>query len=170
MRSGIKFAGGQIGGGQERNLRSGTTYVPGVLGLDAALASYRLNQPEWIAHMRACKERLARNLLTIPDSLVNGPAPESGAPHILNVSFPGVRGEVLVNALSEREIYVSTGSACSTHKKGQNRILAAMGITGTRAEGTIRFSLCPLNTLEEMDAVGVALSEQVAFLRRFQRR
>ena len=170
VRSGVKFAGGQIGGGQERSLRSGTTNVPGILGLDAALASYRTHQAEWIDHIRACKLRLAKNLLTISDALVNGPAPEDGAPHILNVSFPGVRGEVLVNALSERGICVSTGSACSTHKKGQNRILAAMGITGARAEGAIRFSLCPFNTLEEMDAASGALAEQVSFLRRFQRR
>ena len=108
--------------------------------------------------------------MTIPDAQINGPAPESGAPHILNVSFPGVRGEVLVNALSEREICVSTGSACSTHKKGQNRIHAAMGITGARAEGALRFSLCPFSTPEEMDTASQALREQVAFLRRFQRR
>ena len=170
VRSGVRFAGGQIGGGQERNLRSGTTNVPGILGLDAALAGYRAHQAEWLSHMRACKERLAKNLLSIPDALLNGPAPDLGAPHILNVSFPGVRGEVLVNALSEREIYVSTGSACSTHKKGQNRVLSALGITGARAEGAIRLSLCPFNTPEEMDAVSTALLEQVAFLRRFQRR
>ena len=170
VRNGVKFAGGQIGGGQERNLRSGTTNVPGILALDAALSSYRAHQAEWIANMRACKERLANNLTVIADSLVNGPAPEHGAPHILNMSFPGVRGEVLVNALSERGICVSTGSACSTHKKGQNRILAAMGITGARAEGAIRFSLCPFNTLEEIDTASAALTEQVAFLRRFRRR
>ena len=81
-----------------------------------------------------------------------------------------MRGEVLVNALSEREIYVSTGSACSTHQKGQNRILAAMGITGVRAEGALRFSLCPFNTIDEMDQAAEALQEQVVFLRRFQRR
>lgn len=170
VRGGIKFAGWQIGGGQERNLRSGTTNVPGILGLDAALGSYRAHQAMWLAHMRACKERLAQNLLAIPDSLVNGPAPESGAPHILNVSFPGVRGEVLVNALSEQGVCVSTGSACSTYKKGQNRILTAMGILGARAEGAVRLSLCPQNTLEEMDAVAAILAQQVAFLRRFRRR
>lgn len=166
----VRFAGGQLGGGQERNLRSGTTNVPGILALDAALSSYRANQESWIAQMRACKTRLARQLLSIPDAVLNGPAAEEGAPHILNVSFPGVRGEVLVNALSERGICVSTGSACSTHKKGQNRILAAMGVSGARAEGALRFSLCPFNTPEEMDAVYVALMEQVTFLRRFQRR
>ena len=170
VKKGVKFAGGQAGGGQERNLRSGTTNVPGILGLDAALELYRAHQAQWIAQMRACKLRLWQNLSTIPDVLLNGPAPEAGAPHILNVSFPGVRGEALVNALSEREIYVSTGSACSTHKKGQNRILSAMGITGARAEGALRFSLCPFHAPEEMDAAAAALAEQVAFLRRFQRR
>lgn len=170
VRNGVKFSGGQIGGGQERNLRSGTTNVPGILGLDAALAVYHERQSEWISHMRACKARLYEQLSSIPDALVNGPAPEQGAPHILNMSFPGVRGEVLVNALSVKGVFVSTGSACSTHKKGQNRILAAMGITGARAEGALRFSLCPFNTPEEMDEAADILREQVAFLRRFQRR
>ncbi|MDD4311510.1 MAG: cysteine desulfurase family protein [Eubacteriales bacterium] len=170
LKKGVKFAGGQIGGGQEKNLRSGTLNVPGILGLDAALEQYQAHQTEWISNLRACKLRLWQDLSTIADVFVNGPAPEEGAPHILNVSFPGVRGEVLVNALSEREIFVSTGSACSTHKKGQNRIHAAMGITGARAEGALRFSFSPFNTLEEMDAAATALAEQVAFLRRFQRR
>jgi cysteine desulfurase len=170
VKNGLKFSGGQIGGGQERSLRSGTTNVPGILGLDAALSACRANQDDWAAQMRACKLRLYQNLRSIPDAAVNGPAPEAGAPHILNMSFPGVRGEVLVNALSEREICVSTGSACSTHQKGQNRILGAMGISGARAEGAVRFSLCPFNTLEEMDAVAGVLTEQITFLRRFQRR
>lgn len=170
VKNGVKFAGGQIGGGQEKGMRSGTTNVPGVLGMDAALALYRASQPGWLANVRACKIRLANALLRIPDAVVNGPAPEDGAPHILNVSFPGVRGEVLVNALSERQIYVSTGSACSTHKKGENRVLGAMGVSGARAEGALRFSLCPFNTPEEMDAAALAVAEQVTFLRRFQRR
>ena len=170
IKNGVKFGGGQLGGGQEKNIRSGTLNVPGILGLDAALEQYQAHQAAWIANMRACKLRLWQNLSAIPDVFVNGPSPEEGAAHILNVSFPGVRGEVLVNALSEREIFVSTGSACSTHKKGQNRIHAAMGISGARAEGALRFSLSPFNTPEEMDAAATALAEQVSFLRRFQRR
>ncbi len=170
VKSGVKFAGGQIGGGQENKLRSGTTNVPGILGLDAALGQYRAHHDEWISRLLACKRRLAADLLAIPDAVVNGPSIEDGAPHILNVSFPGVRGEVLLNALSERDICVSTGSACSAHKKGKNRVLDAMGVSGERAEGAIRFSLCPFNTPEEMDAVATAVAEQVAFLRRFRRR
>lgn len=170
VKSGVKFAGGLIGGGQENKMRSGTTNVPGILGLDAALSQYRAHHDEWVSHLLDCKRRLADGLLAIPDAIVNGPSVEDGAPHVLNVSFPGIRGEVLLNALSEREIYVSTGSACSAHKKGKNRVLEAMGVTAARAEGAIRFSLCPFNTLEEMDAAATAVAEQVSFLRRFQRR
>ena len=109
-------------------------------------------------------------LLSLPDTAVNGPDVSESAPHILNVSFSGVRGEVLLNALAERGVYVSTGSACSTHQKGKNRILSAMGISSARAEGAIRFSFCAFNTLEEMDQTASVVAEQIAFLRRFQRR
>lgn len=67
--------------------------------------------------MRACKERLYANMMTLPDVLLNGPSLEEGAPHILNLSFMGVRGAVLLNALSQQGVYVATGSACSSHKK-----------------------------------------------------
>ncbi len=170
VRRGLRFAGGLMGGGQERNLRSGTTNVPGIMGMDAALEEYRAKQEAHIAHLRACKLRLAQNLMRIPQTVVNGPAPEEGAPHILNVSFLGVRGEVLLHALEQNEIYVSTGSACSSHKKGKNRVLNAMGVVGERQEGALRFSLCPYNTLEEMDKAFEAIAEHVAQLRRFKRR
>ena len=170
LRSRVKFAGGQIGGGQERGLRSGTTNVPGILGMDAALANYRANHSAYLANMRACKERLAANLLSIPDTTVNGPSVEKGAGHILNMSFPGVRGEVLLNALSERQICVSTGSACSAHKRGKNRVLTASHVTGERQDSAIRFSFCPFNTLEEMDLTAQQISELVTFLRKYRRR
>jgi len=170
VRQGTPFAGGLIGGGQEQGLRSGTTNVPGVMGMDAALAAYRANQSEWVSRMRACKVRLAKNILSIPDTVLNGPPAESGAPHILNVSFLGVRGEVLLHALEEKGVYVSTGSACSAHKKGGSRVLAAMGFTGARLEGALRFSLCPFNTEEEMDAAAQALRDCVTVLRRYKRR
>lgn len=170
VRAGLRFAGGLVGGGQEQGRRSGTTNAPGILGLDAAVAAYAAHQQEWVAAMRACKTRLAERLLSLPDAYLNGPAPEDGAPHILNVSFPGVRGEVLLHALEQREIYVSTGSACSAHKKGKNRVLAAAGVRGARQEGALRLSLCPFNTLEEMDRAAEEIGRQAAFLRRYQRR
>lgn len=170
VRQRVRFGGGQIGGGQEQGRRSGTTNTPAILGMDAALSAYRAHQAEWLANMRACKLRLFQNLITVPDAIVNGPAPELGAPHILNMSFPGVRGEVLLHALSDKGVLLSTGSACSAHKQGKNRILTAMGVTGARQDGALRFSLCPFNTIEEMDTASALLSEQVAFLRRYQRR
>ena len=170
VRNGVRWAGGQIGGGQEMGRRSGTTNTPGILGMDAALGEYSLRQQDWAAYMRSCKVQLAQRLLTIPDTIINGPGPQQEAPHILNVSFLGVRGEVLLHALEQKEIYVSTGSACSAHKKGKNRVLNAMGVIGPRQEGAIRFSLCPFNTVQEMDQAADAIAENVAFLRRFQRR
>ena len=170
LRQGAKFAGGQMGGGQEKNLRSGTTNTPGIMGMEAAVRNYLDNIDEYRCAMRSCKVRLAKNLTELPDVLLNGPAPEQGAPHILNASFMGVRGEVLLHALEEKEIYVSTGSACSAHKKGRNRILNAMGVIGDRQEGAIRFSFCPFNTIEEMDVVAEEISTIIAMLRRFKRR
>ena len=170
VRGGLRFGGGLIGGGQENGMRSGTTNAPGILGMDAALSAYRAHHDAWLRQMRACKERLAENLLVIPDAVVNGPSVARGAGHILNVSFPGVRGETLLNALSEREIYVSTGSACSAHKRGKNRVLNAIGVTGARQDGAIRFSFCPANTVGEMDEVATATAELVTFLRKYKRR
>lgn len=170
VRKGVRFTGGFIGGGQERGMRSGTTNTPGIFGMGAALEGYTKNQKEWVANMRACKLRLAAHLRAMPDTFINGPLPEDGAPHILNASFRGVRGEVLLHALAQQGILVSTGSACSSHKKGRNRILCAMGLEPALQEGAIRFSLCPENTLSEMDAAAQAISENIAQLRRFQRR
>lgn len=170
VRSGIRFAGGQIGGGQERNLRSGTTNVPGILGMDSALRLYSANIGEWHARMRRVKLRLYRDLSTLPDVFLNGPSIELGAPHILNLSFPGVRGEVLMHALERFGVIVSTGSACSAKKQGKNRILNALGITGARQESAIRFSFCPFNTEEEADTAANIIEEQLRLLRRYRRR
>lgn len=169
-RKGIRFAGGQTGGGQEQNLRSGTTNVPGALATGVAAETYFANRAAWRQQMQNCKERLYKNMSTLPDVLLNGPALTEGAPHILNLSFMGVRGAVLLNALSQRGVYVATGSACSSHKKGKNRILSASGIEGNRQEGAIRFSFCPFNTVEEVDTASDIIAEQVAFLRKYRRR
>lgn len=169
-KAGTRFSGGLIGGGQEQDRRSGTTNAPAILALDEAVRFFRDDQPAIIETMRQNKLRLAEALLTVEDAFINGPKPGEGAPHILNVSFPGVRGEVLLHALEQKEIYVSTGSACSTHKKGGNRILTAINVTGARQEGAVRISLCPFNTAEEMDTAAEEIKKQVTFLRRFQRR
>ena len=169
-RAGVRFAGGQIGGGQENNLRSGTLNVPGILGMERAVLLYEQNLTLWRQNMRRCKQRLYEDLMTIPDVVLNGPSLNEAAPHILNVSFMGVRGEVLLHALEQFDVCVSTGSACAARRAGKNRILTAAGIIGPRQEGAIRFSFCPFNTLEEMDKAAQIVSDQVKFLRKYKRR
>lgn len=170
VRRGVRFSGGQIGGGQERNLRSGTTNVPGILGLDTALRAYKANEQAWHGQMLRVKRKLFCNLTSLPDVVLNGPSVETGAPHILNLSFLGVRGEVLMHALERYGVIVSTGSACSAKKQGKNRILNAVGISGARQEGAIRFSFSPFNTEQEADEASNVIGEQLRLLRRYRRR
>lgn len=163
------LAARMLGGGQEEGLRSGTENMPGIVGLAEAIACFnQLN--EAAEKMFALKLQLAEGLLrALPESRINGPAPELGAPHILNVSFP-VRGEVLLHALEGEGILVSTGSACSSHKRQASPVLTAMGLDPRRLEGAIRFSLCPFNTQEEIDRTIEATARCVQMLRRFKRR
>ena len=116
--------------------------------------------------MYACKKRLADNIKRINDTFINGPAIADGAPHILNASFMGVRGEVLLHMLEDCGIYVSTGSACSSNKHGQSHVLKAIGLTDREIEGTLRFSFSEFNTIEEMDYV---LENLTAIVKRFRR-
>lgn len=170
IKKNVCILGGQMGGGQENGLRSGTTNTPGILAMETAAQDYIQNAEAYRQKMMQCKQRLYRNLMNLPDVVLNGPAPDQGAPHILNMSFLGVGGEVLLHALEEKNIFVSTGSACSAHKKGKNRILNAMGVVGERQEGAIRFSLCYDNTPAEMDETAGAIEALLITLRRFRRR
>lgn len=170
IRNGIRFGGGQIGGGQERGVRSGTLNVPGILAMETAVQVYEANKQAWHLQLKKVKHRLYEDLMNISEVYLNGPEVDVGAPHILNLSFMGVRGEVLLHALAQKDILVATGSACSSHKAGNNRILNAMEIRGARQEGAIRFSFSPFNTVEEMDAAAKAIKEQVQMLRHFKRR
>ena len=144
--------------------------MPGILGMDSALRLYQSNQRVWHQQMFQVKKRLYENLGTLGDVCLNGPAIEAGAPHILNLSFLGVRGEVLLHALERYGVIVSTGSACSAKKQGKNRVLNAIGIGGARQEGAIRFSFCPFNTVAEADEAANVIADQVRMLRKYKRR
>lgn len=169
-KASVRFAGGQLGGGQENSLRAGTTNVPGILAADTALCEYIENGDAWRTQMQTCKLRLAENLRNLPDVQINGPDPQWGAPHILNFSVLGVRGEVMLHALAEKGILVSTGSACASRKMGKNRILSAAGIVGERQNSALRVSLCPFNTVEEMDITAETIIALATLLRRYKRR
>ena len=170
VRSGVRFKGGQMGGGQENNLRSGTTNVPGIMALDNSCAIYTANHDEYFSNMSAVKHRLFNNLIHIRDVRLNGPEIDKGVPYILNVSFLGVRGEVLLNSLMDKGLLVSTGSACAARHRGKNRVLTAMGIIGDRQDGAIRFSFSPFNTVEEADTAAQYIEDSLNLLRRFRRR
>ena len=156
-----------FGGGQENGLRSGTENVPGIAGLGQAVRAFaRLDDPA--SDMMELKMRLRDGILqTVPDAKVNGPT--GGAPHILNVTFP-VKGEVLLHALEGAGILCSTGSACASHKKSASHVLTAMGVPDKEIDGALRFSLCPMNTPEEIDETVAQIRKSVEMLRAFKRR
>ncbi len=158
----------QIGGGQERTLRSGTENTPGIAGLKAAMECYpRDNQ------MRVVKLMLYASILSlVPEVSVNGPAPDSeyAAPHIINLSLTPVRSETMLHALEGDKIYVGIGSACSSQKQKVSRVLTQMGVTGRVAESALRFSLCPDNTAEEMAVVAQKIKCYYDMLKKYTRR
>ena len=156
-----------FGGGQENGLRSGTENVPGIAGLGQAVRAFaRLDDPA--SDMMELKMRLRDGILqAVPDAKVNGPA--GGAPHILNVTFP-VKGEVLLHALEGAGVLCSTGSACASHKKSASHVLTAMGVPDKEIDGALRFSLCPMNTPEEIDETVAQIRKSVEMLRAFKRR
>ncbi len=171
VKRGVKLKPQHIGGGQENGLRSGTENTPGIAGLDAAIAEMKALGPDMPAALMAKKLRLIDGVRrAVPDVLVNGPSPEAAAPHIVNLGFPGVRGEVMLHALENEGIYVSTGSACSSKKLKVSGVLTAMGIRPEVAEWAVRFSLSPHTTAEEIDFAAGRIGGLYDLLKRYQRR
>lgn len=165
VRKGLNVQPYIFGGGQERGMRSGTENVPAVAGFGVAADLSRRNLAKRIESMANVKTYLAEGIRAeIPDVRFNSTA--EGSPSILNVSFLGTRGEVVLHTLEQSDIYVSTGSACSSRKKGQSHVLKAMGLTDAEIEGAIRFSFCEFNTTEEMDHVLVQLKNAVQKFRK----
>jgi cysteine desulfurase len=150
-----------LGGGQENGFRSGTENVAGIAGFGAAVENMTMVKPD-------VKEYLKKRLIEeIEDIHIN--SPENGAPSVLNVSFTGCRGEVLLHMLEQDEIYVSTGSACSSHKKGGSHVLTAQGLRPEYIESAVRFSFGYDNTEEEMDVVVEKLKKYVKMQRRLRK-
>ncbi len=170
VRQGCGIQPVMVGGGQEHGYRAGTENVAGIAGMGAALGQYVEHREEYVQRMREVKMALYEQLIRIPGAHLNGPPADQGAPHILSMSFEGTRGETLVHALEEKGIYVGTGSACSSHKKGESRALRAMGVPPQIAQGTLRFSFCCMNTVEQANIVAQAVEESVTRIRRFVRR
>ncbi|AEE91739.1 Cysteine desulfurase [Tepidanaerobacter acetatoxydans Re1] len=157
------------GGGQESGLRSGTENMPGIAGLGVAAEACFNNMINWQSKMEELKKHLKDGILKgIPDTVLNGP--DIGAPHILNISFLGTKGEILLHALEAKGIYVSTGSACSSHKSGTSHVLRALGKSPEEQDSALRFSLSPFLSSDDMDYTIRVLTEEVNEIRKFVRR
>ncbi|MBS4026259.1 MAG: cysteine desulfurase [Clostridia bacterium] len=128
------------GGGQEGGLRSGTENVPGIVGMAKAISLVTAGMEEKISRLRRLQQQLWQGITKeIPGCKLNSDL-EQGAPHIVSISFPWVKGEVLLHYLESEGIYVSTGSACSSRSRNISHVLAGIGLNEAEADGTIRFS------------------------------
>ena len=170
-RKGVRLAPQMTGGGPEKNLRSGTYNSPAILGLGEAVREMAARRDE-LDRLRAMKTHLWALLSAEEGISLNGPAPEDAqsAPHVLSVSFGGVRGEVMRNALEGEGILVSTGSACASHKQKVSATLRAMGLSTEQADGTIRISLGMMNTMEDMDEAAARMLALYRQLKAYRRR
>lgn len=155
-----------FGGGQEKGMRSGTENVPAIAGLGVATKKIYEEHEKRIEVLKQLKQSLIEQVETI-ENMVN----HSGdAPHIVSISFVGVRSEVLLHALEEKGVYVSSGSACSSNHPAVSGTLKSIGLPKAEQESTLRFSLSIFTTQEEIDYTATCLKELVPQLRRFIRK
>ncbi|MBM7624436.1 cysteine desulfurase family protein [Sporohalobacter salinus] len=155
------------GGGQEMGYRGGTENVPGIVGFGQAAELISGNIKQATDYMQKLKKRLAQGIINNLNGVqINGPELKEGVAHILNLSFRGLKGEVLIHALEDKNVYASTGSACSSQNSDLSHVLQAMGIDDEAMEGAVRFSLSSENTEEEIDYVIDVLTDIVPQLRK----
>lgn len=159
-----------LGGGQQLGLRSGTENVPGIAGIGQAAKDCYENLQDNVAVMTELKDYMIDKLGKIENVGINSRGGSEGAPHIVSASFAGVRSEVLLHALEEKEIYVSSGSACSSNHPAISSTLQAMGVDKSLLDSTVRFSFSKFNTKEEIDYAIEQIEALLPMLRKYVRR
>lgn len=169
IRNGVKIKPLIYGGGQQAGLRSGTENVPGVAGFGAAAKEMYTNHAEKVQKLIELKDYMTDRLGEIEGTVINSKKGEASAPQIVSVSFEGVRSEVLLHALEDKGVYVSSGSACSSNHPGISGTLKGIGVAQKLLDSTIRMSFGMFNTKEEVDYTIDVLKELVPVLRRYQR-
>lgn len=155
-----------LGGGQEKGFRSGTENLALAAGFADAVSRRAEHLTELQDYAQSLKDRLLEELADVEDMKVSS-APDA-SPYIVSLSFAGIKGEVLLHMLESEGIYVSTGSACSTHHKG-GHVQAAIGLDPLYTAGTIRVSSSEFNTPEEVDLLAEQLKTGVTRLRKLTR-
>ena len=165
VKNWVRLAPLFLGGGQEGGIRSGTENNQGIIGFGASIMEID-NQINLSQRMHHIKFNMVEKLKKLDNIIING---EDGSPYILSISIDGIRGEVLLHALERRGVYISTGSACSSHKKGKNNILSAINLKQSYLEGTIRISFSYETTLEEVETAAKVIIEEVCALRNIMK-
>lgn len=158
-----------FGGEQQKNVRSGTENVPGIAGLSLAAKTIYQGLDVKVAQMRRLKQKFIRGVGQIEDTVVHGLYDETSAPHIISVGFAGIRSEVLLHALEEKGIYVSSGSACASNHPQVSGVLKGIGARQEFLDATLRFSMSEFTTPEEIDYTLDTLYNIVPRLRKYTR-
>lgn len=159
-----------FGGGQQKGMRSGTENVPGIAGIGLAAREAYENFEEKISKMIELKDYFIDRVTSIENVTVNSSKGAEGAPHIISVSFLGVRSEVMLHSLEDKEIYISSGSACSSNKPSVSATLKGIGLKPEQIDSTVRFSLSYDTTKEELDYAVDTVAGMIELLRKFTRR
>ena len=159
-----------FGGGHQKNIRSGTENVPGTAGLGLAAKMIYQDMDMKVALMRELKNYFIEGISKIEDTTIHGFTDEGSAPHIISVGIAGIRSEVLLHALEDKGIYVSSGSACSSNHPSVSGVLKGIGAADEYLDATLRFSMSEFTTKEEIDYTLETLYNCIPMLRRFTRR
>ena len=158
-----------FGGEQQKNIRSGTENVPGIAGLGLAAKMIYQDLNMKVSLMRELKAHFIEGISKIEHATVHGLTDENSAPHIISVGIAGVRSEVLLHALEDKGIYVSSGSACASNHPAISGVLRGIGTSQEYLDSTLRFSMSEFTTKEEIDYTLETLYNCVPMLRRYTR-
>lgn len=188
IRDKVKIRALIHGGGQEKNMRSGTENVPAIAGLGQAVKEYYTDYLSKVNHLYDLKTYFVKKIFEVNESCDNCAtvnaidlktnmsdeellkAVEKTAPHVVSVSFRNVRSEVMLHALEEKQVYVSSGSACSSNHPAISGTLKAIGVEKALLDSTLRFSFCINTTKEDIDTAIEALKELLPIYSRYVRR
>lgn len=169
IRDKVKIRPILFGGGQQKGMRSGTENVPSIAGLGLAAQMIYEHLDEEMEQMYTLRDFFVQELRKLPDVTVNGKDGRETAPHVVSASIRGIRAEVLLHALEEKGICVSSGSACATNHPQTSATLKAIGVPKELLDATLRFSFSVFTTKEELELTLAALQEIVPMLRRYSR-
>ncbi len=170
IKEGTKILPYIMGGGQQGGMRSGTENVPAIAGMAQAVKNIYENLEEDRQRMYELRDQVIDGVSSIEGVQINGMPERQGAPHIISISVKNVRAEVLLHSLEEKNIYVSSGSACASNKNTVSDTLRAIGLDKEYLDSTIRVSLSVFNTKEDIEALVSALKDIIPELRKYTRR